>query len=348
MKKFLSKIFWFSLPLIVLFGIELFVPSSLYSHRVWEVLLFDTVPENFSQFYPNQNICMNSQGDLAYNTVNAINKKECWTTNKLGFRNDSFIEEPDIIILGQSFAVGALNNQNETLANTIMEKSNYSCYSFAPASLSQLDYYLKNEIIKKPKYLVFTLVERNNPPSYTPTKLQKVKDQHLIDFIEKEEILQQYNIYSDRLSRLYVLKAFQAYTTNRKGTGIQSPVESTMYFLEGKNRGSKIGNRVQLVAETLLSYNEYCEKQGIKFIFAPMPDKESVYPDLVPQKYSDFLLKLDSTLKTFNIATINTLKTYQDHRSLPNPTLLYHKDDTHWNSNAVNLVSEKIIQICKK
>jgi alginate O-acetyltransferase complex protein AlgJ len=45
-------------------------------------------------------------------------------------------------------------------------------------------------------------------------------------------------------------------------------------------------------------------------------------------------------LRAENVKTINSLKLYNDYRK-SNNELLYHLDDTHWNSNAIRIVSEE-------
>ena len=78
------------------------------------------------------------------------------------------------------------------------------------------------------------------------------------------------------------------------------------------------------------------------FLYVPMPNKESVYYDFIPlNKQPDYLFKLDSILKEANVSTINTLEIYNNYRKI-NSALLYHLDDTHWNSKATDLVSKEI------
>ena len=86
---------------------------------------------------------------------------------------------------------------------------------------------------------------------------------------------------------------------------------------------------------------------GIDFLFLPMPDKETVYFELVPFiKQPNYLFKLDSILTNSNVATINTLKIYNEFRK-ENKSLLYHFDDTHWNSNATEIIANEITKIQK-
>jgi hypothetical protein len=107
-----------------------------------------------------------------------------------------------------------------------------------------------------------------------------------------------------------------------------------------KHQKDDLANTVNI----LISYKKYCDSLGIKFIFMPMPDKETVYYELVPfDEQPDYLNKLDSILNISGVSTINTLKIYNDYRKT-NDNLLYHLDDSHWNSNATEIIALEIIQ----
>jgi hypothetical protein len=76
----------------------------------------------------------------------------------------------------------------------------------------------------------------------------------------------------------------------------------------------------------------------------PMPDKETVYYELVPFKEQPaYLHRLDSMLTAAGVRTIPTLDIYNEYRKT-NSSLLYHLDDTHWNPNATTLISREIVR----
>ncbi|MCX6308678.1 MAG: hypothetical protein NTY32_07590, partial [Bacteroidia bacterium] len=87
----------------------------------------------------------------------------------------------------------------------------------------------------------------------------------------------------------------------------------------------------------------------IEFLFLPMPDKETVYYELVPfEKQPTYLFRLDSLLTNAGIATINTLSLYNNYRE-QHKDLLYQKDDSHWTPIATEMVSKELFRVlCQK
>ncbi len=123
----------------------------------------------------------------------------------------------------------------------------------------------------------------------------------------------------------------------------QSEINKKMFFLNGKDQADYMTNLIT-VAEVIESYKNFCDSLGIGFLFLPLPDKETVYYDLVPFKEQpNYLFELDAELKTRNISTINSLNAFNRYRQ-KNNSLIYHLDDTHWNSKGVNIIAEEIIK----
>ncbi len=75
-------------------------------------------------------------------------------------------------------------------------------------------------------------------------------------------------------------------------------------------------------------------------MYIPMPDKESVYYDLIPLKtQSNYLHRLSSLLTQNGVDNINTLEIYNNYRK-SSDIYLYHIDDTHWNEIGVEIISD--------
>jgi len=238
-------------------------------------------------------------------------------------------------------------SQEQTITNKLISKTKnkIKIYNMAPSSMSDFIYYLNTGNISKPKILIFEIVERNIPENikyYKNTKISKIKE-----LIKKVLGLNNLNVYIDKALKNYSLKWLKARIEGEKGRGVQSPIDSNMFFYKGLNQK----NKIELVNKTfnvVKSYKAFCDSLNIKFIFLPMPNKETVYFDYVPlQKQSKYLFKLESLLKDSNIQTINTLKIYNDYRKV-NKELLYHSDDSHWNPIATELISNEILKVIKK
>jgi len=326
MKKFLINIIIFTLPLTI-FLIEGFLPINTFTYRPWEAMLYTTSKDVAFPFYPNQDLKMLSMGDLLHHTENTILKKENWITDELGYRNDTFIKKPKILLIGDSFIAGSSLPQDSTLTNLLNNKLDTEVYNLAPAIFNDFISLLNNQIINKPELVVFSIVERN-----TPQPILKGSHGTINQNISNT------SIFKDKLVRLYSLKYIEARIKKEHGHGIPGK-DSIMYFLNGENQENNF-EKIHEIARTIISYKNYCDSIGINFIFLPLPNKETVYFDRVPlSNQPAFIFKLDSILEINGVTTINTLALFNNEKE---NKYTYHLDDTHWNSFGVNLVANEL------
>lgn len=326
MKKFLINTAIFALPLTFLL-IEGFLPVNTFTYRPWEALLYRNKKGVAFPFYPNQTLNMRSTGDLLHHTDRAVVKNENWITDNLGYRNDTFIKKSKILLIGDSFIAGSSLPQDSTLTNLLKSKLNIKVYNLAPASFNDFISLINNNIIKKPELVVYGIVERSVPSSI---------------IINSGEIINQntsqISIFGDKLLRFYSLKYIIARIKKEHGYGI-SGKDSTMFFLNGKNQEYNF-DKIDKIAKTITSYKNYCDSIGVNFIFLPIPNKETIYYNNVPlNEQPNYIVKLNSILNKKGVTTLNTLKVLND--EIDN-LLLYHLDDTHWNSNGVNIVVNEL------
>lgn len=331
MKKFLFKIIIFTLPLSV-FLIDGFLPINNFAYRPWEALTYKTMSGVAFPFYPNQNLNMYSQGDLCHHTEYAIIKKENWVTDKLGYRNDQFIKKPKIILIGDSFIAGSSLPQDSTLTNLVNNKLNTDVYNLAPASFNDFISLINNNIIQKPELVIYSIVERNIPPSIQLYS-RKIINQNTSKI----------SIFKDKIFRFYSFKYLKARIKKEHGNGLPGKTDSTMFFLNGENQKYNF-DKIDEMVEIITSYKNYCDSIGVHFMFLPLPNKETIYFDKVPlNNQPDYIPKLDSILKTNGVITVNTLKIFNNEKMKENE-YFYHLDDTHWNSNGVNLIADELIK----
>lgn len=341
MKKFILNILIFLAPIIGFLSIEALLPCTFFTFRTWEGISFASRVPHKNQFYPNSVTFMNAVGDLCHHTNKAIIKSEFWITDKLGFRNNEFIDKADVLLIGDSFISGCSLSQDETITNKVNSKvkNNIRVYNMAPSSFSKFIYYLKTGVIKKPKIIIFSIVEREIPKPINSIKKSKIK-KIIHEIIEFSNI----NVYIDKAFKLNSIKWLKSRINNSKGFGIPAKGDSNMFFLQGLNQKHKEGD-LQITVNNLKLYKKYCDSLNIKFIYMPMPDKETLYYELVPfNKQPNYLFQLDSLLNFEGISTINTLKIYNEYKKT-HSNLLYHLDDTHWNSNATELISNEIVRL---
>lgn len=97
-------------------------------------------------------------------------------------------------------------------------------------------------------------------------------------------------------------------------------------------------------ADALLHMYEYSRERGAEFLFVPAPNKNSIYPEMMPSRYvmntsSRDLDRLFDELDKRDVP-------YLDLRSVLNEakqeTLIYHKRDTHWNNEGARIGFEAI------
>lgn len=353
MKRLFTTTAVFIVPILFWVILEGLLPSYAFTYRPWEALDFQTVFHLDRTFHPNTVLRMKSVGQLCHHTEYAVAHEEIWITDELGNRNNTFIKDPDILIVGDSFAAGCAVTQDSVIANMLYAEldGKMKIYSIAPAEFSELDYYLKSNTIAKPKIVVYLKSERYVPrpmkyyrkPSGLKSAIKaKIKDNLLFSYL---------SIFLDKSLRHYSKNWVRARLSNQKGDGIAGIKGSNMFFFNEENYRHDV-NMVQdfttdlkRTTDNVVSYKEYCDSLGIEFIFIPMPNKETVYFEFVPYKVQPgYILKLDSMLQVESVKTINPLKLYNDYRK-SNDELLYHLDDTHWNSNAIRIVSEEIAKM---
>ena len=322
------------LPIIGLISVEMFLPFDSFTHRPWEALLFRSNKTMY--FYPNQSLSNQSVGDLCHHTSFAIKKNEHWITDALGYRNNSLIKNPEVLIIGDSFIVGSSITQDSTITNVLKDKLNRSVYNIAPVGFQDFIELLNQGVIEKPKIIIFSLNERGIP---SPIKLTETK--RILANKTTSSIL------FDKVKRLYSLKYINSRLRGKKGQGIKGKVDSSMFFLSVKEPNYSY-SKIKNVTKTIESYKDYCESIGIDFIFLPLPNKETVYFDKIPLKTQPcYLLKLDIVLRKRKIKTINTTEVFKNYRK-SNSKLLYHLDDSHWNARGVKLISKIILEFINK
>jgi hypothetical protein len=328
MKKFILKTVFFLLPLFLLI-VEALLPLNKFTYRPWEALIYNSKNGLAFPFYPNQSLIMNSVGDLCHHTQNEVIKYENWNTDKLGYRNDKFIKKADVLFLGDSFIAGSGLSQDSTITSQLRQKENVLVYNMAPSNFNEFISLINLGIIDKPNLIVYGIVEKSIPAPLS-----------LTSFKYDESNANVTSILKDRITRLYLIKYLKSRISKQKGIGIRGK-ESEMYFLNGKDQYYHY-DKINEIAETIIQYKNYCDSIGVNFIFLPLPNKETVYYKNVPiNNQPNYITKLDSILYKKGVITINTQKILN---AEVNNKLLYHIDDTHWNSNGVNMVVNELIK----
>lgn len=331
MKKFLIKILLFLLPLSIFF-IEGFLPYDSFTFRPWESLLFKSNRSFF--FYPNTQIDMISTGDLCHHTPNAIKRNEKWIVDDIGFRNNKYIENPDILLIGDSFIAGSSITQDSTLVNQLSQDFNnsISIYAIAPASFSDFVAMHKKNIFETPKLIIFSKVERVIPEDFNSSVLPNINYKQNISHID---------IIIDKIKRHYMVNYLISRLLNSTGNGVRGKNNSHMFFINGINQEYD-PSYCEKTLKIIKKYKKYCDKINVEFLFLPIPNKETVYYDYAGfEKQPNNLSRLVPLFNKNQINIISAIDIYNKHREESNE-LLYQLDDTHWNTNGIKLISSEI------
>lgn len=321
-----------------------FLPSNLFTYRTWEAITYQKVDIfPYGPFYPNTSSKRIEYGDLAHHTDFALKKENViWQTDKFGYRNNHFEFNPDILLAGDSEMTGSGMSQENTLVSLINNNSDCKAYNIAPCSFVEIDKLLSNEIIEPPKIIVFESIERNllRLPSVKHTDFS---NNWLIHGLRTNKLVSFFSVWLDKFYAQRPFHFIKARILNKTGMSIsaQSPVDGSFFFLKGNNiEIVPTEKNINIVYTQIVKYKKYCDARNIKFIFLPVPNKRTIYYNLVRLKNQpDFLLHLIKRLKANNIDVINTFELFNHNK---NKKLLYFKDDTHWNENAVRLAYSEL------
>lgn len=353
MKKFLTTILiFFCFPFLFITVMDVFVfPPNFFTYNIFNALVYNSSFPHLGSFYPNVKLESIEEGDLGHHTIYSIPKKSVWITDKFGYRNNEFIEQADILLIGDSFIHGGGLTQEQTITRVLSSRFSDSLkvYNFAVGSLSDFDCFLKKGFIKKPKMIICENIERNNVSEIILfSNKQSLKDKLTPIY----KIVYDYglSVIPDRFLKFCFFNWCSARLKDKPSLGIPSPVDSKMLFLQGEKAIQRNENDLKSNVNVIATYKKYCDSLNIEFIYLPIPNKETVYYKLVPfQKQPDYLFKLDSTLLKSNIPTVNTLKVYNEWilKNDNKKELLYHYDDSHWNANGVNIVADELEKLIR-
>jgi hypothetical protein len=339
MKKFFYTLAWFFIPLLIIPILEAFVfPVSQFTYRSWEALRFYKFGF-VGPFYPNEEVVRQEEGDLAHHTSHAVSRKTLWVTDQVGYRNEHFINAPDILLIGDSYIAGSGLSQEQLLSNVLSKKlgPGVKIYNLAPAVFSQFDSLYQENYLEKPKLIIYSCAERDIPAVFKGNIRSRKSLSDVLAFHGNIDV------YMDRMLRLYSLRWVKSRLLNSTGAGIVSPSNPDMFFLSGRGMARHSEDELKQAAAAIVSYKRYCDSMNIGFLFMPMPEKETVYYKLVPlTDQPDYLTRLDSLLGLAGVATINTLSLYNRWLSVDGRPLLYQLDDTHWSHTGVELVADEI------
>ena len=334
MPKLLIKALLFLSPYLALTTVSLCLPLNFFTFRCWEALnVFQQNSILSGPFYPYQKMAMLEEGDLGHGTPYAVKKSVFWETDRYGYRTAPSDSAPDIVIVGDSFAVGSGLSQSEILSELVAKKTGRTVYPYAPRDLNGFLGEARFQAAP-PTVVIFEQAERSIAaiPKLVPAKGPAPVG------AKTRPVLRQAAILMDATKRLTSIKWLCARIANPT-VGYRY---GGMFFLD-KDSTDVDFNRpaVRRAVDSIIGYHEYFRNRGIKFLFLPVPNKETVYSDFLPSKRpSTFLRRVEKELQDHGVAVLDLLGPYS--KCKENGSLPYHADDTHWNRIGVTIAADLI------
>jgi hypothetical protein len=119
--------------------------------------------------------------------------------------------------------------------------------------------------------------------------------------------------------------------------------DQSMLFLEGEGVNTLVPpDRINAIASSIEVCRDILQKRGIKMIFMPVPNKESIYYDRLPHNTEpQFLNALIPELQKRGIDVIDLQNLYTTTYRTTHE-ILYTTDDTHWNALGVSLAADAL------
>jgi alginate O-acetyltransferase complex protein AlgJ len=220
-------------------------------------------------------------------------------------------------------------------------------YPLAPSSMR----ILLNDVrfgATLPPLVILALVERRLDETVCPEHLSLNPRQ--LSFMETHPAMTQARMIFDRSLResTYLVK----FLTRRQQERTVIAGANGMLFSDLSMSSPPVETVPNIVA-ALSRCQTWFTEQGVQFVFLPIPDRETVYFDDIPDNHrpagmtyaerSQFLRQLIRDSQDSGVTVVDTLTAFEAARdSGTNP---YFLDDTHWNPDGVRLTVDLLIDV---
>jgi alginate O-acetyltransferase complex protein AlgJ len=359
--KFILRFMLFLSPFLLALGIEVFIlPVDFFTFRVWEALRvrkFELLLPG--PFYPDTRVSKEEEGDLAHHTPYAVKRKVVWVTDAHGYRNEDSGRFPyEIVIVGESEIVGNGLTQDEMLSEVLETRMNTGVYALAPGSMNSFlrqrrfaEHPPRVLILARPERLIAELppirsrlIRTHGSPGGRVLEVwNRLKGQ-----IEATRLIQKLGVVLDRIYKGPMLHSLRAklrrdlsVSTGRALKSAATPY-GLIFFLQGRQVESEVSPSLfDDTLRTLKSYRDLLQDRNIRFIFLPIPEKETLFYEYLGLKKPQFLSRLNLRLQEMGIETIDLESAFGE--ALQQRSILpYQRDDTHWSAEGVRITVELI------
>ncbi len=343
-------------PFVLVVAVELWVlPLDAFARRAWEALVVRRVGPAFvltGPFYPGHRLVIAEEGDLVIGTPLATRRTTEWRTDAHGFRTDDAGAAPDVVLVGDSLVAGASLTQADTLAETLGRRVRRRVYPFAPAEVGEV---LVDERFADGAAPVVVLVTferflRFMAPVAPPAELARLRRERRNDGWTDSALraakaspwVRHPAIWWNRLEKANMLRWTRARV--RSLTTPPRPVirSGDVCFLEGGPANAEIADvDVTKVAALVKGYRDALRADGTRFVFMPVPNKESVlWRRLEPRNRPTFLRRVTAATRALGIETVELQPAFE--AAVARGVPVYRPDDTHWNPAGVGIAAASL------
>ena len=342
--------------LAVLLLQSLVLPFDAFTARCWEALSvkhFRTLLPG--PFYPDRVIVRLERGDLARNLPHPRRMTRMWITDAHGFREYTpGCPTYPVVLLGDSLVVGTFLDERDTPASILRAETGLCTYPFAPKTINDfLREYPK--IAPPPKVVVYIgieryldLVDRVSLPGKAGSRRLRGR---LQDWVTTSAAGKRAMVFLDRA----VEPNFFHFVRFRLDHWTESLLDEDetalrrgrhgMLFFEGPSANRvRSEETLDSIAATFVSYRDTLARKNIRFLFAAVPNKESIYNRELPVPSESTLLRaILDRLARKNVETVDLLTPYKA-EYLRTGEPLHQIEDSHWNESGVRLAMRLIAE----
>jgi hypothetical protein len=294
------------------------------------------------------NVSKTEEGALAYRTQWAVKKNVIWTTDRFGYRKaNTLTGKHPIMIVGDSNIAGSGLSQDELLSEVLERRLGVSVYPLSPERLKTLN---SNGLFMEhtPDIVILESIERSshNPKAFSPLQSEDFQQpsrwSQFMTAAHQSSVLQKITIILDRAFKGNMLHYLRA-RINGAGPSISqnSVIPSCpVLFLHGSevNRNTPV-EQIEQIAKNLKDSSDVLSKRGIRFIFLPVPNKETIHYECLGTMRPVFIEHLVQRLRQLNVEVVDTQAAFEEVYK-KRSTMLYHVDDDHWNAEGVKLTAD--------
>lgn len=347
MTRLVAKLFLLALPLWFLAGVDLVLPVDAFVFRAWEALVITNRPADSQlraifpctalpgPFLPDTRLERIETGDLGHDTPSAEPHRVVWETDEYGYRARPSRITPELVIIGDSLVVGSGLSQEDTLAEVLRRGHGIQAYPYAPATPAD---FLQDPRFREqpPRFVVLACIERQ---ILEPSGLVRSEEpmRHPARWVRSLG-LRAAEFAWVRMMRLNLLGYLRAKVNGR----LPRPTHGGTLFLQGIAANTP-PNQADLEAASarLAQHATATRARGMEFAFLAVPNKETIYADLIPGSSAPSTLpRLQEALRHRGVVSLDVegaLRQAREDQVSP-----YLRDDTHWSPTGVKIAAAAI------